>query len=103
MEKPPSDADVPGYIYCYEICDTTPNEVRLKVGRTVNVGRRFGEWSRQCGSNEVVVRGWWPGNILKDDGTGSSLQEALFQAGDKGKFCHRLERTSWHSYVSSSC
>lgn len=95
MEKPASVADVPGYIYCYEIRDPkTPNEVQLKVGRAVNMVKRLDEWSKQCVSKEVVLRGWWPGKILDDDGTGPSLLKGRIQAGDKGKFCHRLERMS---------
>ncbi|KAF8305545.1 hypothetical protein DL93DRAFT_2089479 [Clavulina sp. PMI_390] len=93
MEKPASAADVPGYIYCYEIRDPrTPNEVHLKVGRAVNMVKRLDEWAKQCGSKEVVLRGWWPGKIIDDDGAGPSLLRGRVQAGDKGKFCHRLER-----------
>lgn len=95
MEKSPSAADVPGYIYCYEIRDPkTPNHVNLKVGRAVNMVKRLDEWAKQCGSKEVVLRGWWPGKIVDNDddnGSAGSLLRGRVQAGDKGKFCHRLE------------
>lgn len=98
MERPISSADVPGYIYCYEIRDPkTPTQVHLKVGRAVSLVKRLDEWSKQCGSKEVVLRGWWPGKIVDnedDSGVGTSLLRGRIQAGDKGKWCHRLERES---------
>lgn len=93
MSSSPSAADVSGYIYCYEIRDQkTPNQVHLKVGRAVNMVKRLDEWSKQCGSKEVVLRGWWPGKVVDNDGVGPSLLKGRVQAGEKGKYCHRLER-----------
>lgn len=93
MDKPPSTKDVPGYIYCYEIRDPkTPNQVHLKVGRAVKLVKRLDEWAKRCGSKEVVLRGWWPGAVIDDDGAGPSLLRGRIQAGEKGKYCHRLER-----------
>jgi len=87
MEKPSSDKDEPGYIYTYEI-RKGPNQVLLKVGRAVNLVKRIDEWSKQCGSKEVILRGWWPGTVEED----TSLIKGRVKAGEKGKYCHRLER-----------
>lgn len=93
MYQLPSVADEPGYIYCYEIRDPkTPNQVHLKVGRTVKLVKRLDEWGKQCGSKEVVLRGWWPGSVNDDGGAGRSLLRGRIQAGEKGRYCHRLER-----------
>lgn len=66
-----------------------PNQVLLKVGRAVNLVKRIDEWSKQCGSKEVILRGWWPGSVEED----TSLIKGRVKAGEKGKYCHRLERT----------
>lgn len=66
-----------------------PNQVLLKVGRAVNLVKRIDEWSKQCGSKEVILRGWWPGTVEED----TSLIKGRVKAGEKGKYCHRLERT----------
>lgn len=94
MEKPRSQADVPGYIYTFEIRDPkTPSKVHLKVGRAVNLVKRIDQWGKQCGSKEQVLRGWWPGTVEDDDGGGAnSLMKGRVKAGDKGPLCHRLER-----------
>lgn len=108
MTKPVSARDEPGYIYTYEIrgqhpripCNPvvsslsnladpkTPDHVHLKVGRAVNLVKRIDEWGKQCGSKEVVLRGYWPGS----DSSGPMVK-GMVSAGKKGKHCHRLERT----------
>ncbi|KDQ12363.1 hypothetical protein BOTBODRAFT_113261 [Botryobasidium botryosum FD-172 SS1] len=93
MEKPASAKDEPGYIYTYEIrtsmgSSESPQQVHLKVGRAINLVKRIDEWSKQCGSKEVILRGWWPGTIEED----TSLIKGKVKAGEKGKYCHRLER-----------
>lgn len=63
--------------------------VQLKVGRAVNLVKRIDQWGKQCGSKEQVLRGWWPGTV-EDDQT--SLMKGRVVAGEKGAWCHRLER-----------
>ncbi|CAE6418512.1 unnamed protein product [Rhizoctonia solani] len=97
MEKPASSSDKDGYIYAYEIRNpNTPDEVHIKVGRAVNLVKRLDEWSKQCVSREVIIRGWWPGTIEdndQDDSANSvSLLKGRINPGEKGKYCHRLER-----------
>ncbi|KAL5511904.1 hypothetical protein ACEPAH_5122 [Sanghuangporus vaninii] len=92
MEKPPSQSDEPGFIYCFEIRDPdTPFMIRLKVGRTVDLIKRLNEWQRECESKEQIVRGWWPGSIM-DKTFETSLLKGRVQSGPKGANCHKLER-----------
>ncbi|KAF8590465.1 hypothetical protein K439DRAFT_1329947 [Ramaria rubella] len=94
MEKPSSSKDEPGYIYAYEIRDDRmPDAVKIKVGRAVKLVKRLDQWSKQCTSKEVILRGWWPGTVEDDgDTTGTSLLRGRIKAGEKGPLCHRLER-----------
>ncbi|KAI0318420.1 hypothetical protein OF83DRAFT_1115990 [Amylostereum chailletii] len=90
MQKAKSDSDEDGYIYTFEILDPAdPSVVHLKVGRATNLNRRMDQWSRQCGSKEQILRGHWPDGLLPDQ---ASLMKGLIQAGNKGPWCHRLER-----------
>ncbi|KAH0830323.1 hypothetical protein J3R83DRAFT_1694 [Lanmaoa asiatica] len=92
MEKATSSADVPGYIYTFEIRDPKrPDVIQLKVGRAVNLIKRLDQWDKQCGSKIQIPRGWWPGTV-EDNGTGTSLLKGNIKAGDPGPFCHRVER-----------
>ncbi|KDQ12369.1 hypothetical protein BOTBODRAFT_134940 [Botryobasidium botryosum FD-172 SS1] len=88
MEKAVSAKDEPGYIYAYETRSKSPQHVHLKVGRAINLNKRIDEWSKQCGPDEVRLRGWWPGGLSKD----TSLLSGRLNAGNRGKYCHRLER-----------
>jgi hypothetical protein len=120
MEKQASSSDKDGYIYAYEIRSmsrltwaldlnlcaftdpNTPDEVHIKVGRSVNLVKRLDEWGKQCVSREVILRGWWPGTIEDNDqeeGT-VSLLKGRINPGEKGKYCHRLES---ESPTRSSC
>lgn len=98
MEKLRSSSDIEGYIYTFEIRDTTPQKtIKLKVGRTNNVVKRLNQWGKQCGSKEQVLRGWYPGSVDPDsddddDTGGQSLMRGRVRAGGKGVWCHRLER-----------
>jgi hypothetical protein len=65
----------------------TPDHVHLKVGRAINLVKRIDEWGKQCGSKEVILRGYWPGS--EQDGV---MVKGMVSAGKKGKHCHRLER-----------
>jgi hypothetical protein len=105
MEKPRSEKDVDGYIYCFEILseslsdflisavdspstdDTTPKHVHLKVGRTNNLPKRITEWSKQCGTHEQTFRGSWP-----ELPASQSFLPGKLRAGAKGPNSHRLER-----------
>lgn len=111
MEKRVSRADVPGYIYTFEILGNAvsyanmfisvtlncadpkrPDVIQFKVGRAVNLPKRLDQWSKQCRSKEQIPRGWWPGTVEDDDGTGKSLLKGNIKAGERGPFCHRVER-----------
>ncbi|KAF9521082.1 hypothetical protein BS47DRAFT_1335163 [Hydnum rufescens UP504] len=94
MEKRPSPADEPGYIYGFEPRDRTSkhqNTLSFKIGRSIHMIKRLDQWGRQCASQEVVLRGQWP-RVVNDDGTEPSLLKGRIKQGEKGKFCHRWER-----------
>ena len=78
----------------YEIRDDRlPDEIKIKVGRAVKLVKRLDQWSKQCTSKEVILRGWWPGTVEHDDGSnGTSLLRGTIKPGEKGPLCHRLER-----------
>jgi hypothetical protein len=96
MEKARTQSDVPGYIYTFEIRETRESEtIKLKVGRAVNLVKRIDQWGKQCGSKEQVLRGFYPGAVEPDNNTGegnTSLMKGRVIAGEKGPWCHRLER-----------
>ncbi|KAF9053206.1 hypothetical protein BJ165DRAFT_1413440 [Panaeolus papilionaceus] len=93
MEKSRSQSDVPGYIYTFEIRDPDSTTIKLKVGRAVNLVKRIDQWGKQCGSKEQVLRGFYPGSVEPDeDGHEGSLMKGRVRAGEKGAWCHRLER-----------
>ncbi|KNZ74768.1 hypothetical protein J132_06242 [Termitomyces sp. J132] len=93
MEKARSSSDVPGYIYAFEIRDPDKTEnFKLKVGRAVNLVKRLDQWEKQCGSEEQVLRGYYPGAAESDhDGT-NSLMKGRLRVGEAGPWCHRMER-----------
>ncbi|KIJ44199.1 hypothetical protein M422DRAFT_168651, partial [Sphaerobolus stellatus SS14] len=78
----------------YEIRDSrSPDEIMIKVGRAVKLVKRLDQWSKQCVSKEVILRGWWPGTVEHDDdASNTSLLKGKVKAGDPGPLCHRLER-----------
>ncbi|KAF8969953.1 hypothetical protein BDZ97DRAFT_1793608 [Flammula alnicola] len=94
MEKAHSNSDVEGYIYTFEIREKKEMEtIKLKVGRAVNLVKRIDQWGKQCGSKEQVLRGFYPGTVEPDeDGNEGSLMKGRVKAGEKGPWCHRLER-----------
>ncbi|KAF8894506.1 hypothetical protein BD779DRAFT_1501481 [Infundibulicybe gibba] len=93
MEKAHSQSDVPGYIYTFEIRDPRAvKTIKLKVGRAVNLVKRIDQWGKQCGSKEQVLRGWYPGTVEPGDDGDPSLMRGRVKAGEKGNWCHRLER-----------
>lgn len=109
MTRPTSGSDEDGYIYTFEIIgkvhhvqrplpslmfrdvDNPKNKefIQLKVGRATHLNKRISEWSRQCSSKEQILRGWWPGNI---EDPKKRVMTGTVEPGDRGKFCHRLER-----------
>jgi hypothetical protein len=115
MTKAPSAADVPGYIYTFEIrgelrpyvpgdkgsyCapadESDQDHIHLKIGRAVNLTKRLDQWAKQCGTKERehIIRGWWPGTVdhSGDAAVGASHLKGKVVAGEKGAYCHRLER-----------
>ena len=73
-----------------------PDHIHLKVGRAVNLTKRLDQWDKQCGTKqrEHIIRGWWPGTVEEggDVVNGSGLLKGKVIAGEKGRYCHRLER-----------
>ncbi|KAL4065266.1 hypothetical protein J3A83DRAFT_4100116 [Scleroderma citrinum] len=98
MAKPPSIADGPGFIYVFEVLDSTadnPYLLQLKVGRAVNLQKRLDQWNKQCMSKDHIPRGWWPDTLEPDsdsDGTNGGLLRDHIITGEPGPLCHRVER-----------
>lgn len=65
------------------------DRIFLKVGRTVHIVKRMDEWSKQCGSKEQVLRGYWPSGLDDDEGP---MMRGMVAPGPPGPFCYRLER-----------
>ncbi|KAI1784428.1 hypothetical protein LXA43DRAFT_901664, partial [Ganoderma leucocontextum] len=58
MYKAMSDFDGLGYIYALELMDNAhPDLIRIKLGRTNDVARRFWEHRRRCPSSNQVLLG----------------------------------------------
>ncbi|KAF9244252.1 hypothetical protein BU15DRAFT_42145 [Melanogaster broomeanus] len=92
MEKPPSSADESGYIYAFEIRDSKrPDVIQIKVGRAGVLNKRLHQWSKACGSQEQILRGWWPRTVESDDVT-ASLITGNIEPGRSGLFSHHVER-----------
>ncbi|KAH6918699.1 hypothetical protein BKA70DRAFT_1416678 [Coprinopsis sp. MPI-PUGE-AT-0042] len=91
MEKARSTSDQDGYIYTFEIREDDDEVVKLKVGRAVNLAKRIDEWSKQCGSKQQVLRGFYP-NPEEDVDAPTTLMKGRVKAGEKSACCHRLER-----------
>ncbi|KAI0637404.1 hypothetical protein C8Q77DRAFT_1050633 [Trametes polyzona] len=90
MQKKPSAADEPGYIYAYEIDDdNNPDVVHIKVGRAVKLTKRLAEWDKQCQSKQTHLRGFWP---MSADAAANGMMRGRVQVGDPGPYCHRVER-----------
>ena len=49
------------------------------------------QWTKQCGSKDLILLGFWPGNI-KDPSLDISMMKGRIKAGKKGILCHRHER-----------
>ena len=116
MTKLPSAADVAGFIYTFEIRgefrpsiyslhkksnggstdESDLDHIHLKVGRAVNLTQRLDQWDKQCGTKqrEHIIRGWWPGTVEDggDVANGGSPLKGKVVPGEKGAYCHRLER-----------
>ncbi|KAL5533388.1 hypothetical protein ACEPAF_5164 [Sanghuangporus sanghuang] len=93
MMKPPGDGDMPGFVYTFQIRnEDMPFILRIKIGRTVDVQARLNTWKRECGKTNLKLIGWYPGNI-EDENLGANLsRKNRFEPGERGKYCHRLER-----------
>ena len=55
----------------------------------MTLAKRIDEWGKQCKSREHILRGWWPGEVNKDE---HSNMKGRIKAGRKGPYSHRLER-----------
>jgi hypothetical protein len=49
------------------------------------------QWTKQCGSKELLLLGFWPGNI-EEPSLDISMMKGRIKAGKKGILCHRHER-----------
>ncbi|CAA7257384.1 unnamed protein product [Cyclocybe aegerita] len=88
MEKTGSPSDVAGYIYVFEIKDLAePDIIKLKVGYTKNLERRLFQWNRQCGSQQHVLRGYYPEPEAGD----ATLLPGMLRPGVMVPWSHRLE------------
>ncbi|KJA27560.1 hypothetical protein HYPSUDRAFT_946973 [Hypholoma sublateritium FD-334 SS-4] len=93
MDKRASRSDENGYIYTIEIRDPAKKDtIKFKVGRSIHLAKRVDQWSRQCGSKEHVLRGFYPKTVESDDENGGILMKGRIKGGEKGPWCHRLER-----------
>ena len=92
LVRAPSFASSPLFhLICVNLSRADPTDkktIHLKVGRATNLNRRMDQWSKQCGSKEQILRGFWPGGMDK----GGVPMKGLVQAGPKGPWCHRVER-----------
>ncbi len=70
---------------------TDKQNIKLKVGRTVNLVKRVDEWRCQCRSKEHVLRGFYPNTVeVDEDENDGSLRQGRVKGGAKGPWCHRL-------------
>jgi hypothetical protein len=67
-----------------------PEKLRIKVGSSITLIERLGQWQRQCRSVLQVLRGHWPARL--DDEYYPSAVMKLVDPGPKGPFCRRVER-----------
>lgn len=68
-----------------------PEITEIKVGRSINLIKRIDQWTKQCGSKELLLLGFWPGNI-ENPSLDISMMKGRIRAGKKGILCHRLEK-----------
>ncbi|KAF9230434.1 hypothetical protein BU15DRAFT_57241, partial [Melanogaster broomeanus] len=102
--------DEPGYIYAFEIRGNylhrqmrmvnlawlrddskRPNLIQIKVCRASVLNKRLHQWSKACGSQEQILRGWWPRTVESDD-VDASLVTGNIEPGRSGLFSHHVER-----------
>ncbi|KAL7424776.1 hypothetical protein Q5752_000460 [Cryptotrichosporon argae] len=61
MESALTGKDQPGFLYVYELRDLGNERTAFfKVGRTDNVPRRIGQWTKQCTSHTPTLRDVFP-------------------------------------------
>ncbi|EED79500.1 predicted protein [Postia placenta Mad-698-R] len=90
MQRVISAADEPGYIYVYQYRDLHgPDYLCFKVGRTVTLNKRLGEWEKQCGSRVPHLRHWAPSSVDERD---QGIVGGGVKQGKPAAWCHRLER-----------
>ncbi|KAG9318195.1 hypothetical protein JVU11DRAFT_274 [Chiua virens] len=99
MAKKPASDDGPGYIYVFEMRDPKrSNVIQLKVGHTraddltKSLDQSDGQNEQPTSKARNILRGWWPGTVEDEDGTGGSLPKGNIKAGDPNPFCHLVKR-----------
>lgn len=109
MSQQPSDVDrvERGYIYIYELRDrSNATHVCLKVGRTVNVFRRLGQWRSQCQSKDPLLRAFLPTSDHKKQGllSGADAPDApAVSHSHKWERLVHLELTDFGKRVDDHC
>ncbi|KAF9436261.1 hypothetical protein BGZ76_004443 [Entomortierella beljakovae] len=100
MEKPISADDKPGYIYVYQLKDSsyTDTHTLFKVGRTDNVTRRMNEWGDKCGKPPTLLEVFPEQGSLAPKDENDLAETATRTAGDnevtglRCRYAHRVER-----------
>ncbi|KAF9104671.1 hypothetical protein BGX27_009998 [Mortierella sp. AM989] len=100
MEKPISADDKPGYIYVYQLKESsyTDTHTLFKVGRTDNVSRRMNEWGDKCGSPPKLLEVFPEQGSLAPKDENDLAETASRSAGDdevtglRCRYAHRVER-----------
>ncbi|KAF9173240.1 hypothetical protein BGX21_005101 [Mortierella sp. AD011] len=100
MEKPISNDDKPGYIYVYQLQESsyTDSHTLFKVGRTDNVSRRMHEWGEKCGSPPKLLEVFPEQGSLAPKDENDLAETASRSAGDdevtglRCRYAHRVER-----------
>ncbi|KAF9344757.1 hypothetical protein BGX26_003958 [Mortierella sp. AD094] len=100
MEKPISGEDKPGYIYVYQLKESsyTDSHTLFKVGRTDNVSRRMNEWGEKCGSPPKLLEVFPEQGSLAPKDENDLAETASRSAGDdevtglRCRYAHRVER-----------
>ncbi|KAL5490567.1 hypothetical protein ACEPAI_5400 [Sanghuangporus weigelae] len=90
MLKPPSDSDLPGFVYAFQVHDK--DRFIVKVGRTsVHLNKRLDQWRKACPAMEPKLLGWWPGNIMIKNFRKTPIYSRI-EPGPKGVYSRKLEK-----------
>ncbi|TKY86385.1 hypothetical protein EX895_004534 [Sporisorium graminicola] len=62
-----TDRTEKGHLYIHELMAcSTPTHICLKVGRSIKVFRRIGEWNSQCRSKQPLLRAIYPSDATQE-------------------------------------